>query len=192
MGNISPFNFRIIISLACLALCVLAIEPGKLGITWNVQLATEPANNPRLKYAWTSIAEFDRNVVDIFSDEEIAGLARLAWNDMNTDFKRDDPPWRDPKYKIPDRQPKTAPNVMTLIVAGKSIYFASSVRGGGIAYTPFGNPKVVAALIECQMETGGNTKHRLLAGCGEPMAAHIALTSGLTSLNGAKVLGKCP
>ncbi len=173
--------------LSWLALYVLSIDSGKLGIVWNKQLATEPTANPRQKHAWLSIAEFDKNVVDIFSDEEIAGLAKLAHEDMMKEFKSDNPPWRDPRNNIPARQLKKAPVAMTLIVSGKRIYAASSVRGGGIAYTPYATAKVREALIQCQMETAGHTPHRTIAGCGEPMAAHLAFESGLTSLNGAKV-----
>ena len=133
-----------------------------------------------------SIVEFDKNVVDIFSDEEIVGLARRAFDDMNADFSRNDPPWKEPKNNIGEDQPKTAPLVMTPIAFGQRLFLSSSVRGGGLAYTPFAHVRVWEALIECQMETGGNTKHRTLAGCGEPMTAHIGFQSGLQSLNGAK------
>lgn len=173
--------------LSCLALSVFGIDAGVLGISWNVQLATEPTDNPRHKHSWMSIVEFDKNVVDIFSDEEIVGLARRAFDDMKADYGRNDPPWKDPKNNIDADQPKDAPAAMSAIAIGQQLFLSSSVRGGGLGYTPSAFTKVREALIQCQMETGGNTKHLTLAGCGEPMAAHIALQSGLGSLNGAKV-----
>lgn len=173
--------------LSCLALSVFCIDAGVLGISWNVQLATEPTENPRHKHSWMSIAEFDKNVVDIFSDEEIVGLARRAFDDMKADFGRNDPPWKDPANNIGEDQPMAAPVAMSAIAIGQQLFLSSSVRGGGLGYTPSASTAVREALIQCQMETGGNTKHRTLAGCGEPMAAHIALQSGLGSLNGAKV-----
>ncbi len=121
--------------LSRLALSVFGIDAGVLGISWNVHLATEPADNPRHKHAWTSIVEFDKNVVDIFSDEEIVGLARRGFDDMNADFSRNDPPWKDPKNNIGTDQPKAAPLVMTAIAFGQRLFLSSSVRGGGLGYT---------------------------------------------------------
>ena len=178
---------RLLLLLSWLFIPILAIEPGKLGISWNVQLATEPNDKPRMKFAWTSIVEFDENVVDMFSDEEIVGMAKVAWADMKADWQTK--PWKKSPYNLPNKQIDKVPRVMTVIVHGKNMYFASSVQGKGLAlpFTAAGHPKVREALIACQVESTTGKPHDNKASCGEPMAAHIAFQSGLGSLNGAKV-----
>ena len=44
--------------------------------------------------------EFDKNVVDIFSDEEIAGLAKLGYEDMAAEHAREDARWKDEKSDL--------------------------------------------------------------------------------------------
>ena len=106
---------------------------------------------------------------------------------MNADFARTDPPWKDPKNSIGKDQPKAAPLAMSAIVSGPQLFLSSSVRGGGVGYTLFAHATVRDTLIQCQLETGDSTKHRTLAGCGEPMAAHIASQYKFQSFNSAKV-----
>jgi hypothetical protein len=115
--NVSPLLTFLLLS--CLALSVFGIDAGVLGISWNVQLAIEPADNPRHKHVWMLVVEFDKNVVDIFSDEEIVGLARRGFDDMNADFSRNDPPWKDPTNNIGTDQPKGAPLAMSAIAFGQ-------------------------------------------------------------------------
>ena len=170
--------------LSSLALLVISIDPGRLGLTFNGELAG------RQKYTWLSMVEYDQNIVDIFSDGDIVGIVRQAHKDMETDHARDDADWKKPEYNIDAKRLARAPAVMTGIVFGKRLYLASSVKGIGLglAYLPTGgNDKVREALISCQVQSAQDKMHRTWAGCGEPMAAHIAFASGLKSLNGGKV-----
>ena len=186
---------------------VIGIEPGKLGIAWSRDLALTPKDNARLKMGWLGIAQFE-DVIEDWSNEELAGLAKSAWKDMETNFKKTPKPWAGieeiEKFKTFD-----IPTIMTLIIKGKLLYAASSVRslkayrnppGGAMtgeekedrqsAYIGNLHGMVRFALIACQLQSlNKDGTHRREENCGEIMAAHIAMENGLilTDLKGAKV-----
>ena len=163
-----------------------AIEPGKLGIAWNPQLLLEPEDSPRAKWGWTSIVEFEDDVQASLSNEEIVGIAIIARKDMQRDFKKK--PWQQVPYSEGDPPFTQEPTVMTVIVQRNKMYFASSVKGDRetLAFTASGNKDVREALIACQKANEGK-EHLNKANCGEPMVAHIAFQSGVSSLAGSKV-----
>ena len=108
-------------------------------------------------------------------------LAKQAHEDMVADYWRAEAAphalWKNPQLNVPEEEYcKAPPFAMSVILYGNRLYASSSVRGHGIVYTPITaiHKRVAEALIECQITSRGNTKHRTWASCAEPMAAHIA------------------
>ena len=186
-----------------LVVTISAIDAGKLGITWNANLLTQPEDKPRERYGFSSVVEFNHDVAE-FSDDDLVGLAIVAWNDMKKGFN--DKPWTEDPYKREAKDAGRRPAVMTVIARGSRLYFASSVRTSRKrAEDPSGSdtldwvesldPIVRQGLIDCDVEAGNEdpgdgTGHGNNASCGEPIAMHIALRNGITAqggLQGARV-----
>ena len=81
---------------------------------------------PREKYGFSSVVQFDHDM-DIFSDDELVGLAIVAWNDMRIVYHQQ--PWNDTPY---DREPGDLggkPAVMTMLAQGKRLLRGSYQEG---------------------------------------------------------------
>ena len=185
-------SIKIWLLLASLAILAVSITKEQLGIHLSVKLANTrgAGNKPIDKFAWLGIADFDQNVMDKFNDRQLIALCAQAYDAMAADYaNRDTAPW---KTQVNAHKLHTMPSMMTCLAHEKTLYMASSVRGGGgpLAFmTNIGNEKVRQALIQCQEESPSGREHRTGAGCAEPMVMHIAFAAGVESVKGSKV---CP
>lgn len=151
------------------------------------------------KFVYTLNAQFEEDVLGTWSNEDITMLAQQAYAAMVSKVPADKA--RYPLFK------KTSP-LVSAIVTGHSVYFSSTLIGGGslqyIAnencqykdqWTP-GNPTqpttcalVYGALLACQLRSSNNSGHRSGGNCGEVMAAmNFCTVNPNGSLEGAKVV----
>ncbi|CAD6581407.1 MAG: hypothetical protein ASARMPRED_000604 [Alectoria sarmentosa] len=159
----------------------------------NANLA---ANN---KFVYTLNAQFEDDIQADWSNEDITMLAQQAYVRMVSKFPAD--------KRLHPRFKNQSP-VMTAIVVGHSVYFSSSLTGGGsLQYVPNqncgyrdrwtpGNPAqpspcalVYEALLACQLRSPNNSGHRSGGNCGEVMAATSFCTVNPDgNLAGAKIV----
>ena len=162
-----------------------------------IQLHDDLATNG--KFVYTLIAQFEDDILATWSNEDIAMLAQTAYTKMTKRYSQDRS--RYPKFK-------KQPPLMSAIVVGRSVYFSSSLNGGGsLQYVPNENcdyknrwtpgnttpdtscPLVYQALKACQLRSSNNSGHRTGGNCGEVMAAMTFCTMNPGGdLGGAKVV----
>ena len=172
-----------------------------LGAVAQVQLPIQINDNLAAngKFVYTLIAQFEDDILATWSNEDIAMLAQKAFRAMADRFPEDQSKY--PKLK------KQSP-LMSAIVVGHSVYFSSTLGGGGsLQYVPNENcnykdrwtpgnptPKTSCALVyqalqACQIKSSNNSGHRTGGNCGEVMAAMSFCTVNPEgNLKGAKVV----
>ena len=186
-------TLNLILLLCCFVTCILT--QGPLGVHWNQNFATNRGSH---KMAWMSVLEFNQEIdTNLISDQQLTGLARDAWNEMQADHQLR--PWA--AAGIGDRRAGDVPTVMVAMTRGKKVYLTSSMRSCaprneaqknlGYIYNPaLNNGWLQQALIECQMVTTSDDAHRTGANCGEQLAAILAFNDEEVSpkdLTGSRV-----
>lgn len=73
-------------------------------------------------YIWSSVATFENDNGEIFSDAELYGLAKQAYEEMEAD------------WKVQETPDSLRPAVMSAMGIGTEIYFSSSIKGGAFVY----------------------------------------------------------
>ena len=151
------------------------------------------------KFVYTLNAEFRDDIEATWSNENIAFLAQQAYEAMISKIPTDKATYR--LFKKPSP-------LVSAIVKGHSVYFSSTLTGGGsIQYIPNQNcpykdtwtpgnqipsddcALVSQALQACQLRSSNNSGHRTGGNCGEVMAAMAFCTvSPSGTLVGAKVV----
>ena len=151
------------------------------------------------KFVYTLNAQFKDDIAATWSNENIAFLAQQAYEAMISKVPTDKATY--PQFKKPSP-------LVTAIVQGHSVYFSSTLTGGGsIQYIPNQNclykdtwtpgnqiPRSDCALVSqslqaCQLRSSNNSGHRTGGNCGEVMAAMAFCTVNPSgSLAGAKVV----
>ncbi|KAG8527232.1 uncharacterized protein KY384_008662 [Bacidia gigantensis] len=170
---------QLLFSIFWLAILVLSIEPGDLGVKWNVDLATGPTDRPRRWHVWTAILEFDDLVSKLFTNGEIAGIARMGYKAMENNYATK--PWNDPNLPAKVDGPNNVPVMVAVITFGKRVYIASPIKGKNPREPLYNHlDKVLReTLLECQFDLNAEGDHENIGACGELMAAHIAIQSGI-------------
>ncbi|KAK2047141.1 hypothetical protein LZ31DRAFT_539977 [Colletotrichum somersetense] len=119
---------------------------------------------------YSSKLTFEQDTSSLFTDEQLFGLAKTAYEDMTAQFPDDG---IDVYHQ---------PIMMAALAIGKNVYLSSSLRGGPFLYNHVDahlKPKVLLALERCQtalqQETTGvpvDIQHRNRASCAEIFAVH--------------------
>ena len=179
---------RLFFLLSYLAVCISAVGP--LGIQWNKDMATRDGVQ---KMVWMSVIDFGTEIDEkTISNEQLAGLAKKAWNEMKADF--DNKPWKD--SGVSNSKAGQVPTVMVALTRGTKIYFSSSMRSCsddkiGYAYSSIlSPPPVQMGLYSCALLTENGDRHRTGGNCGEQMAAVLVfndVSDGKQDLAGSRV-----
>lgn len=151
------------------------------------------------KYVYTLNAQFQDDILATWSNGDITMLAQQAYAQMVSSVSADKA--RYPRFKKPSP-------LVTAIVTGHSVYFSSTLTGGGsLQYMPNQNcpykdqwtpgnrtPQtscrfVYEALLACQLRSSNNSGHRSGGNCGEVMAAmNVCTVNPDVNLAGAKIV----
>ncbi|KAL1631112.1 hypothetical protein SLS56_004500 [Neofusicoccum ribis] len=135
----------------------------------SLGIKQDQAAKSQSRFLWSSVATYDSPTYDLFTGDELYGLARQAWQEMAAD-------WEVHKSVRGNR-----PGMMGALTVGNSVYFSSSAKGDNFMYNyvaPDEQPlEVQAALKRCETSmaslTGDDGKpHRTMASCAEIMALH--------------------
>ena len=87
------------------------------------------------RYIWSSVATFEKDNTEIFSNAELYGLAKQAYEDMEADWERQNTPgW-------------LRPAVMSAMGIGTEIYFSSSIKGKNFVYQESNRHKEVVVAL---------------------------------------------
>ncbi|OHE91050.1 hypothetical protein CORC01_13638 [Colletotrichum orchidophilum] len=119
---------------------------------------------------YSSKLTFTQDTGALFSNDELYGLASLAYSQMQTKFDAD------------GIRPQEQPAMMAVMAVEKDVFISSSLKGNGPSLysyaTQHSKPRVVAALDRCQARLQSekkvpvNEQHRTGAGCAEIFALH--------------------
>ena len=130
-------------------------------------------------YSWNSVVEFDIDISNELSNNELVWLVEVAYDEMVLAYQ---------KLKIHRYPGIKKLGAMTLIAIGHRAYFASSVKGGANHIEKNGNYKVRAALAQCGANYGNHPHHRTHGNCGEQASAQLYFQMNPNqSLTGGKV-----
>ncbi len=131
-------------------------------------------------YLWSSVLTYDKHTDELFTDEELTGLARQAWLEMKNDWANvQEGPYRSTKDSMSDWRPAA----MAALAIGNKVYLSSSLKGWmGFVYKQAERSKVpfhvVDALNRCQLALQSSEgrdvegRHRTQGACGEVLASH--------------------
>ena len=163
MAHFSTFMF-ILLFLSLLFVEIIAIGAGKLGIAFqgDLYIATQ-------KVLYSSVAHFEEDL-STWKESEIAGLAEQAYNDMGTEYLKDQIRYNNVKFR--------KPKAMSVIVQGNNAYFASSMTGGGAF---FYRPVMVGGR---ETYTPGNINPDMMPQCVQIQEAFTACQASSTSKSG--------
>ncbi|GKT93405.1 hypothetical protein Ct61P_11255 [Colletotrichum tofieldiae] len=112
---------------------------------------------------------FEEDTGTLFSDAQLYGLARLAFDEIKTKFRAD------------GIRAHRQPVMMAAMALGKDVYLSSNLKGGPFLYTYTDSrlkPQVVLALERCQtglqqmIDLPVDQQHRTQASCAEVVAVH--------------------
>ncbi len=115
-------------------------------------------------YVWSSVAVYAATVdTTTFTQQQLYGLAQLAWNEMQALFIEE---------KIGSRK---APYTMSAMAVGNLVYFSSSMKGTNYIQNAGQNSEVSIGLQKCQAGLQAQAQpgvqisatHRNKASCGE-------------------------
>ncbi|KAJ0327252.1 hypothetical protein COL5a_006043 [Colletotrichum fioriniae] len=153
-------------SLFLLFTLILNVAAQTFGITLD-----KAARDDAQRFVYSAKLTFEQDTGTLFNDGQLYGLARAAFNEMQTKFNAD-------KVRF-NRQPV----MMAAMALGKDVYLSSNLKGGPFLYTYADSrlkPQVVVALERCQTSlqdaakrgTTVDKQHRTQASCAEVAAVH--------------------
>ncbi|TDZ68227.1 hypothetical protein CTRI78_v002183 [Colletotrichum trifolii] len=125
------------------------------------------ARSDAKRVVYSAKLSFDQDTEELFNDAQLYGLARLAFQEMQGKFQRD-------QIRLSYR-----PSMVGVMAMGKVVYISSSLKGDSFIYTHADTrlkPPLTTALQRCQTSLqespllSSDRSHRVRASCSEVLA----------------------